>query len=575
MKSWIRSIGCITLAGVLLCSTGCVESKPEKYTITFVQNGQDNVVVEVPAGQNLKNPPKPKDKTGYTVEWDKTSFENITKDIVVNAVETPNEYLITYMVASDETFVGEYTQAVEFDAQYELSIPTKYGYAFVDWYNGNTPISRNGTWKIADNVSLTARWSDNSYTLTFVHLDNTTETRWLECGDVLAAEDIPTLQSVDGYNVYWGQQDFSNISTNTTIKAIKEAKTFKIEYLLETDESMEGDTTQEVVFHSAYSLKTPTKQGYTFRYWQTEDDEVLAQEGEEWNFAKNVRLKAVWTQDENLITFVHADGSTEERTVKTGEALADIPTPKPVPGYDVYWTVTDFSSITGAMTVNTRKEAKTYTITYDVPDVPELDGETQDVLYNSAFTLATPVRYGYTLTGWKTAEGNLLNDEQPWSLTENSTLTAVWADNYYTITFVQADNTKTSIKVEKGDTLAAEKIPVCVQVPGYTVSWSVTDFTTITADKDVLPDKKPNTYTITFKVRAGETLKGEGTQEVVFGSQYTLETTITHMDKDLVFSYWKNAITGERVPKAGTWKIAGNVTLEAVWEESDEYTKNY
>lgn len=155
MKTWLRSLGCIALAGTLLLSTGCAD---KKYTVVFKQDGYPDIIFEVEAGGELPNPPKPKVVTGYSVEWDRTQFENITQDIVVNAIATPNEYLITYAVAQDETLLGEYTQTVVYDAQYELKTPTKYGYVFNSWYNGNTPVATSGVWEIASDVVLVAAW---------------------------------------------------------------------------------------------------------------------------------------------------------------------------------------------------------------------------------------------------------------------------------------------------------------------------------------------------------------------------------------------------------------------------------
>jgi hypothetical protein len=128
--------------------------------------------------------------------------------------------------------------------------------------------------------------------------------------------------------------------------------------------------------------------------------------------------------------------------------------------------------------------------------------------------------------------------------------------------------------LEKGDSLATEDVPTCKQITGHTVNWDVTDFTTITADKDVLAVATPNTYKITYQLSSGEQINGEKTQNVVYGTAYTLVTP-THTDKTLDFSHWKNVATGEKISAGDAWKIAGDVTLKAVWVESGDWSKNY
>ncbi len=65
--------------------------------ITFVQEGYSNIVRQVVDGASLADSliPSPRqDITGHTVSWEITEFNNVTTDITVNAVATPNTYKI-------------------------------------------------------------------------------------------------------------------------------------------------------------------------------------------------------------------------------------------------------------------------------------------------------------------------------------------------------------------------------------------------------------------------------------------------------------------------------------------------
>lgn len=574
MKKWLGTIGSILLAGVLTASVGCFadDDKDKQYSITFIQEGFSDMKFWVDAGESFEQVPAPKKVEGYTVAWDKTEFDNVTKNIVVTAVATPNDYLITYFLSEEdgEHLDGEYTQTVTFDAQYTLPTPTRYGYSFTGWTDGKNTLQQNGEWKIAKDVTLSPTWADNSYTITFLQNGNS-ETYRLECGDVLSEENIPELLPVEGYEVSWSVQNFSTINQNTTVTVVKNPKTFTVQYLLGDGETLEGDNSDAFLFGSEYALKIPEKTGYTFQYWKQENNQPLLSKGT-WSIAHDVKLTAQWTQNDNLITFLHADGTEETRTVKTGETLVDIPKPNPLPGYTVEWSVKDFSSITGAMTVEAIPTPCAYKVTYSVPEDKQVDKTEVMITYTEDYTLATPTRYGYSFVGWETPDGKMLDQTGKWSVIGDVTLTAKWQDNYYVITFVHADNSTEKVLVEKGDVL--DKAPTCKQIPGYTTSWSVTDFSTITSSTTVHAKKDALRYTVTYSLSAGESISGDKEVGVTFGSAYTLEKPKT-LDNDLAFKHWKNAVTGEIVPLKGTWKIAGNVTLVAVWEESGDWTKNY
>ena len=61
---------------------------------------------------------------------------------------------------------SNHTIFVEFGENFTLLEPTREGYTFNGWYNGDTKFE-DGVWNITDNVTLTARWTANTYTITF------------------------------------------------------------------------------------------------------------------------------------------------------------------------------------------------------------------------------------------------------------------------------------------------------------------------------------------------------------------------------------------------------------------------
>ena len=580
MKKTLKSIGTMLVAGTMLFATGCQLFVPTEddtiYTITFKQDGYADMTFEVQSGSSLTTVPTPKDVTGYTVGWDRTDFSNVTSDLTVTAIAVPNEYEITYLYyeGGSDILKGEYTQTVTYNAEYTLRTESCYGYTFMGWAAESEILPQTGIWTYAQDMTLTSKWSDNSYTITFMQEDGSSETRRVECGDVLKAEDVPSIAPVEGYDVAWSVTDFSTIKENTTVNVVKTAKSYVVTYSLADGESVVDGATDIVTYGSAYQLKTPTKAGFTFRYWKQENGTPVPVSGEKWLYPTNMTLTAEWTQKDNLITFIHADNTTEERTVKTGEALpeAEIPAPKQIDGYDVEWDVKDFSSITGSITVYAVKKAKSYTVTYSLAEGETLAETQQTVTFDSEYTLKTPTKYGYTFVGWKTAEDKLVAISGKWNIASDVTLSAKWQDNFYTVTFIHADNTTTEVKVEKQGALTS--IPACKQITGYDCVWESADFSVITSDMRVKAVKTPKEYTVTYQLSSGETVEGGNTLQVKYGEAYTLATP-KNTNPDLEFAGWKDSATQKEVYNSGNWEIAGDVTLVAVWKSSGDWTQNY
>ena len=136
-------------------------TEKEKCSVTFIQGAYEPIVKEVYQGGSLATEeiPTPQDKVGYTVVWEEKDLTNITGNIIVNAIATPNTYKITYNAGEGAT-VTPATQDVVYDAAPQtFATPTREGYKFKGWeYNGEI-VSASDTWNIASDVTLTAVWA--------------------------------------------------------------------------------------------------------------------------------------------------------------------------------------------------------------------------------------------------------------------------------------------------------------------------------------------------------------------------------------------------------------------------------
>ncbi len=576
MNKKTKIIGVVSLIGGLLFATGCSlgggASSDKFYTITFVQDGCDSITRTVKEGDALTDIPTPQPKKGYTVAWETADFSSITSNLTIEANATANEYIITYQIAEaeGETMEGALTQTVTYDAPYELATPAKQNYDFLGWKANDELIAQTGTWNIDSNVTLTPTWKSAVYTIVFVQTDGTEVVRLVNIGETIATEDIPAPIEEAGYDVEWSVSDFSTITGNTTVTVKKTAKTFTATYNLAAGESMADSTADTFTYNTAYELKVPTKEGYTFQNWKAADGKAIPSTGT-WNYLTSLELTAEWTANDNTITFIYSDGTKVEKTIKTGETLeaTDIPTLNPVEGFDVAWSVTDFSGITGSTTVNEVRTPKEYTITFKAPENPSVDGKTETVKFNSDYTLPTLERENYTFTGWE-YNGAIVASTGKWNIASDVTLTASWVEDFYTVTFAYQGGKTETITVKKGGTLT--QIPANTVETGYTFAWSVTDFSKIESNMVVQETKKANTYKITFDVNGGN--METKTVTVTYGESFDL-TSYVPTRSGYKFVRWEES--GKEFALTGVWSTDGNITLKATWKtvEDDSWTGNY
>jgi hypothetical protein len=131
------------------------------------------------------------------------------------------------------------------------------------------------------------------------------------------------------------------------------------------------------------------------------------------------------------ITFKQAGVGDIVKTVEEGQTLTDVPIPNPVTGYNVAWSVADFSNVAENMTVEVVKTAKTYTITYTLGScandaLAQIASEEQLVTYDAAYELETPTCEGYLFAGWMIEGSTTVLEDGNWAIDDDVTLVAQW-----------------------------------------------------------------------------------------------------------------------------------------------------
>ncbi len=161
MKKFIVSMLLILCVG-LFC-VGCTNTDNDtQVTITFKQEGEEDIVKEILKGEDLIDVPTPEQIEGYTVVWDVTDFNKIKNDMTVNAVVTANTYKINFDY-SGISCDGEPFLEVKYKEQYVLPTPINaLGVKiFVRWVNSETNQTVvDGVYSVAGDITLKAIWDD-------------------------------------------------------------------------------------------------------------------------------------------------------------------------------------------------------------------------------------------------------------------------------------------------------------------------------------------------------------------------------------------------------------------------------
>ena len=229
--------------------------------------------------QNLKHVQNDEQIVPVTLIWAGDSWQLKTQ----GRVHVTEEYTVTFNAyggfpTPDEQHVKSGEKAV-------LPVePTLKGYIFAFWYLGedeqnataydfNTPVT--------ENITLTAKWNINKYTVTFNSYGGTPvpPAQEVEYGHTATKPDpapTKTGYTFDGWYLGDEKYDFSAaVEQNIALTAKWTLNTYTVTFDPNGgNELAEADKTKAVKIGEAYGeLPTPTRKGYNFAGWYTEAEE--------------------------------------------------------------------------------------------------------------------------------------------------------------------------------------------------------------------------------------------------------------------------------------------------------------
>ena len=401
---------------------------------------------------------------------------------------TINQYTITF-----DTAGGSAIAPIMQDCGTAITAPadpTREGYTFAGW---DTAIPATMP---AHNMTITAQWTVNQYTITF-DTDGGSEVAPItqDYGSAITAPAAPTRE---GYTFTgWDKTIPATMPAgDMTITAQWTVNQYTITYDLDGG-TAEGNPDTYTVETDAFTLKNPTRPGYTFTGWS-----------------------GTGLTGEDNLTVTIPKGSTGNRS------------------YTAHWSL------------------NTYSITYDLNGGTASGNPTSYTVESATITLNQPTKTGYTFTGWSgtdlTGEDNL-TVTIPAGSTGDRSYTAHWSLNTYSITYDLDGGTASG----NPDFYTVESSTITLNPPtrtGYTfIGWSGTDLSgsdnlTVTipagsiGNRSYIAHWSLNTYSITYDLDGG----------TAFGNpdSYTVESAAITLNEPTkagyVFTGWSGTdLVGE------------------------------
>lgn len=207
--------------------------------------------------------------SGSKKQWDSITGtdELLNKPLVCNKLEAT-------FTADGTTFAP--TQTIDRGEKFkEPAKPSKENHTFAGWYNGDKKFDFDAV--PTDDVTLTAKWNINQYTVQFVSDHGSFADQTIEHGGIINTDEL-TPPIVEGFTfdgwyadkAHETKFDFTKpITSNTTVYAKWTANDYEVSFITEHGVA---PTSQNVTYNGTASNPGElTEEGYTFIGWYTDD----------------------------------------------------------------------------------------------------------------------------------------------------------------------------------------------------------------------------------------------------------------------------------------------------------------
>jgi uncharacterized repeat protein (TIGR02543 family) len=405
---------------------------------------------------------------GETEFYDFTTPYNFPSNKTFVAQWENQVYEITHITNTDQTIDNH--EANSFTL---YTLPTnlsKVGHTFEGWYTtsdfSTTKLS-SMIQLIYGDMTLYAKWTANNYDIEFILPDGSIyDKETFAFGADITGLTLPeTNPEVEGTTFTgWETTDLTTMPAET-IELSMLFTPISYDLVYETNGGNAIATTQ-VAFNSELDLIIPTRTGYSFSGWFS--DQGLTTSFALQNMpAESITLYANWTISDYTLTFNSNEGTSVASIIQDFATTVTAPANPTRTGYtfggwfsdEALTTSFTFDTMPGSdTTLYAKWTANRYTITFDSNEGTSVAAITQN--YATSITApANPTRPGYTFDGWSLA----VPETMP---AEDLTLTATWLINQYSLTF--NSNEGTSVAAITQDYATTVTAPANPTRSGYT-----------------------------------------------------------------------------------------------------------
>ena len=414
--------------------------------------------------------------------------------------------------------------------------PEKDGYVFDGWYwdkdSWKKPFSANSLLDapLSSNMSVYAKWTTPEQVkgtqAEFAEFDKVTETEYsMKVSNSTASVSLGALVTINSRSSWTLSSDIygnQTIASKTATLAV-------------------GDNTYYVL--------------------------VTAENGATQLYTLKIRRRPVYS-----VIFDTNGGTSVENQKVEEDSLAEAPTTTKT-GYSfVSWNYDFTVPVTENKIVVASWNANTYKITYNT-NGGDIANKTEDVVYDSAFTLENPTRRGYDFDGWYYGETPVTNGV--WNYDADITLDARWNATEYSLSYnlnggVLSENNPLKYTVESDNITFVNPTK-----EGYTFAgWTGTDLTTPTLTVVITSNSIGNReytanwtldgYSITYNLNGGVNSEKNPSEYAVTSANIYLENATR---RGYAFEGWyTNAdCTAESKITTITSGSTGDVVLYARW----------
>ena len=463
--------------------------------------------------------------TSHASTVSSTSAASATLTVNCNVTAKANFEKITYTVTVQAGTGGKASAnstSVKYKESTTITATPNTGYNFTKWEitTGTGTLasttSASTTLTVESNVTVKATFTIKSYTVTFKDTDGTTiATRTVNHGSAAKAPDDPSPKN--GFEFWAWDKDFSNITGNLTVTAVRSNKNVQLMGL------NLGWTTGESMRMTYNSNGTNTK---TVRLPKgTYELKIFTEEWSEWHGNNGT---VVDTTDKTAAAGWDMDGNNNMVLQASGgdyQFIYDRNTNK---------LVIKFTPVKNSVTVSSSPAAGgTTTISNDSVNI----GDTT--------TLTATANKGYTFSKWTVSgtysfvNGSATTTTISIAPTTDVTVTAVFTANKGTVKYATStggsvtnlgenavtypNEIKSTASANQGYTFSKWEISGGTEGTDYTISTGSTTAATIgikvyTSGKTITVTAKftPNTSTIKFEAGDGGSVSNAGTHDVTY-----------------------------------------------------------